>query len=55
MALAELARATTPEETLHKVDAIYEAREHMLEFNVPPLLAMEAMMVALRVPSRAAR
>jgi DNA polymerase-3 subunit delta' len=55
VALAELARATTPEETLHKVDAVYEAREHMLEFNVPPLLAMEAMMVALRVPSRAAR
>ena len=46
--LEELARTGTPEETLHRIDAIGEAREQMLEFNVPPLLALEAMMVALR-------
>ena len=28
---------------------MFEAREQMLEFNVPPLLALESMMVALRV------
>lgn len=44
----ELARRTTPEETLHRIDAVYAAREQMLEFNVPPLLALEAMMVALK-------
>jgi DNA polymerase-3 subunit delta' len=55
VALAELARTTSPEDTLHKVDAVYAAREQMLEFNVPPLLAMEAMMVALRVPTGSAR
>jgi DNA polymerase III subunit delta' len=43
-----LARRTTPEGTLHRIDAIGRAREQMLEFNVPPLLALESMMVALR-------
>jgi DNA polymerase-3 subunit delta' len=47
-AVEELARRTTPESTLRRIDAVYEARERMLEFNVPPLLALEAMMVALR-------
>jgi len=44
----ELARTGTPEETLGRIDAIFEAREQMLEFNVPPQLALEALMVALR-------
>jgi DNA polymerase-3 subunit delta' len=44
----ELARRTTPEETLRRIDAVYEAREQMIEFNVPPLLALESMMVALK-------
>ena len=47
--LQELARRTTPEDNLRRVDAIYTAREQMLEFNTPPLLALESMMVALRV------
>jgi DNA polymerase-3 subunit delta' len=47
-AVEELARRTTPESTLRRIDAVYEARERMLEFNVPPLLALESMMVALR-------
>ena len=29
---------------------IFDAREQMLEFNVPPALALESMMVALQVP-----
>jgi len=46
--LQELARGGPPEQTLRRIDAIAEAREQMLEFNVPPLLALEALMVALR-------
>ena len=45
----ELARRTTAEQTLRRIDAVGEAREQMLEFNVPPLLAVESLMVALRV------
>ena len=44
----DLARRTTPEETLHRIDAIYAARQQMMEFNVPPLLALESMMVSLK-------
>lgn len=46
--LAELGRRTTPEDNLRRIDAVYTAREQMLEFNTPPLLALESMMVALR-------
>ncbi|GAB3654523.1 DNA polymerase III subunit delta' [Nocardioides korecus] len=45
-----LARQSTPEETLRRIEAVLEAREQMLEFNVPPLLALESMTVALQVP-----
>jgi DNA polymerase-3 subunit delta' len=44
-----LARATTPEDNLRRIDAVFLAREQMLEFNVPPMLALESLMVALRV------
>jgi len=44
-----LVNASSPEQTLRRIEAIFEAREQMLEFNVPPLLALESMMVALRV------
>ena len=46
--IEELARRTTPEDTLHRIDAVYEARRQMMEFNVPPLLALESMMVSLK-------
>jgi DNA polymerase-3 subunit delta' len=46
-----LAHASTPEQSLRRIEAVFEAREQMLEFNVPPLLALESMMVALHVPS----
>ena len=47
--VATLARGSTPEQNLARIAAIFEAREHMLEFNVPPALALESMMVALQI------
>ena len=47
--LVELARRSTPESNLRRIDAIFTAREQMLEFQVPPALALESMMLALRV------
>jgi DNA polymerase III subunit delta' len=44
-----LVRTTTPEDNLRRIDAVFEAREQMLEFNVPPMLALESLMVALRI------
>lgn len=43
----QLAADSAPEQTIRRMDAIAEARER-LEGNVAPLLAMEAMAVALR-------
>ncbi|WP_230486801.1 DNA polymerase III subunit delta' [Nocardioides anomalus] len=51
----ELARVSTPEQNLQRIAAIFAAREQMLEFNVPVALALESMMVALRVGDRVAR
>ncbi|MET3961578.1 DNA polymerase-3 subunit delta' [Marmoricola sp. OAE513] len=45
----QLARKTTPEENLRRIDAVFEAREQMLEFNVAPVLALESLMMALKV------
>lgn len=45
-----LARTSTPEAHLRRISAIFEAREQMLEFNVPPPLALESMMLALVAP-----
>ncbi|WP_232680358.1 DNA polymerase III subunit delta' [Nocardioides sp. R-C-SC26] len=45
-----LVENSTPELNLRRIEAIFEAREQMLEFNVPMALALEAMMVALVVP-----
>jgi DNA polymerase-3 subunit delta' len=44
-----LARITTPEDNLRRIDAVFEAREQMLEFNVPAVLALESLMTALRI------
>lgn len=46
-AVRALAASSTPEQSVHRMDAIVEARTR-LEGNVAPLLAMEAMAVALR-------
>lgn len=41
--------AMSPEQLLHAMDAIGEARERIAG-NVPPLLALEAMAISLRLP-----
>lgn len=46
--LTELGRRTTPEVNLRRIEVILTAREQVMEFNVPPLLALESMMTALR-------
>lgn len=48
--VATVARAASPEQLLRMIDAIFTAREQMLEFNVPPQLALESMTVALQLP-----
>jgi DNA polymerase III subunit delta' len=47
--VADLARRTTAEENLRRIDAVFAAREQMMEFNTAPLLALESMMVSLRI------
>ena len=47
--IGQLARRSTPEQNLRRIDAVFSAREKMLEYQVPPLLALESMMLALRV------
>ena len=46
----QVARTSTPELNLRRIGWIFDAREQMLEFNVPVPLALESMMVALKVP-----
>lgn len=45
-----VARSASAEELLRMIDAVFTAREQMLEFNVPPQLALESMATALRLP-----
>ena len=47
--ISTLARRSTPEQNLRRIDAIFAAREKMLEFTVPPPLALESMMLSLRI------
>jgi DNA polymerase-3 subunit delta' len=51
----QIVRSSSPELNLRRIAWIFEAREQMLEFNVPPALALEAMMVALKVPEGSQR
>ena len=46
----KVAHTSTPELNLRRIGWIFDAREQMLEFNVPVPLALESMMVALKVP-----
>ncbi len=48
--LERLVRVSTPEANLRRIDSIFAAREQMLDFNVPVMLALESMMVAMRLP-----
>jgi DNA polymerase III subunit delta' len=47
--IADIARRSTPEQNLRRIDAIFGAREQMMEFNTTPLLALESMMMSLRI------
>ena len=51
----QVVRSSTPELNLRRIRWIFEAREQMLEFNVPVALALESMMLALKVPDGAGR
>ena len=53
--IEQVVRASTPELNLRRIGWIFEAREQMLEFNVPVALALESMMLALKVPDGADR
>jgi DNA polymerase-3 subunit delta' len=48
--IVRVVETSTPELNLRRIGWIFEAREQLMEFNVPPALALESMMVALRVP-----
>ena len=50
--IEQIVRTSTPELNLRRIGWIFEAREQMLDFNVPVPLALESMMVALKAPSR---
>jgi DNA polymerase-3 subunit delta' len=45
-----IVRSSSPELNLRRIGWIFDAREQMLEFNVPVPLALESMMVALQEP-----
>ncbi len=45
--IAQVAEASSAEESLRRIDAVFRAREQMLEFNVPAMLALESLMAAL--------
>ena len=49
--IVRVVESSTPELNLRRIGWIFEAREQLMEFNVPPALALESMMVALRSPS----
>ncbi|GAB2770787.1 DNA polymerase III subunit delta' [Nocardioides salsibiostraticola] len=48
--IEKLSRTSSPELNLRRIGWIFDAREQMLDFNVPIALALESMMVALKVP-----
>jgi DNA polymerase-3 subunit delta' len=47
--------STSPELNLRRIGWVFDAREQMLEFNVPPALALESLMVALKAPEATPR
>jgi DNA polymerase III subunit delta' len=50
-----VARTSSAELNLRRIEWIFEAREQMLEFNVPVALALESMMLALKMPGGSQR
>ncbi len=53
--IEQLAADSSAELNLRRIGWIFEAREQMLEFNVPVQLALESLMVALKLPDGARR
>ena len=51
----QLATGSSAELNLRRIGWIFDAREQMLEFNVPVPLALESMMLALKLPDGARR
>ena len=47
--VSDLARRSSPEENIRRIDAVFAARNQMMEFNATPLLTLESMMVSLKV------
>ena len=47
--VVDIARRSTAEENIRRIDAVFAAREQMMEFNTTPLLALESLMVTLRI------
>jgi DNA polymerase-3 subunit delta' len=47
--VTDLARRSSPESNIRRIDAVFAARQQMMEFNTTPLLALESMMVSLKV------
>jgi DNA polymerase III subunit delta' len=47
-----IVHTSTPELNLRRIGWIFDAREQMLEYNVPVALAVESLMVALKAPTR---
>ena len=45
----QLSRRTQATDNLRRIDAVFTAREQMLEFNVQPILALESLMMGLRL------
>jgi DNA polymerase III subunit delta' len=50
--IEQVVRTSSPELNLRRIGWTFDAREQMLEFNVPVPLALESLMVALKVPAR---
>ncbi|WP_414690526.1 DNA polymerase III subunit delta' [Nocardioides sp.] len=48
----QVVRGASAELNLRRIGWIFDAREQMLDFNVPVPLALESLMVALKAPSR---
>ena len=53
--IERLAAGSSAELNLRRIGWIFDAREQMLEFNVQPTLALESMMLALKLPDGARR
>jgi DNA polymerase-3 subunit delta' len=47
--VTDIARRSTAEDNIRRIDKVFAAREQMMEFNTTPLLALESMMVSLRI------